>query len=48
MRRLATLLLCSAALVGGCSSGDDEPAPGAESTPTPAQEQQQDRGGYSY
>ena len=47
MRRLATLLLCSAALVGGCSS-DDEPATGAESTPTPAQEQQQDRGGYSY
>jgi len=50
MRRLlAAVLLCAAALVGGCSSGDEQPAaPAAEGTPTPAQESERDRGGYGY
>jgi hypothetical protein len=44
MRRLATLLLCAAALVAGCGSDDDEQsAPAGEATPTPTQDR-----GYSY
>jgi hypothetical protein len=46
MRRLATLLLCAAALIAGCGSDDDKSAPAAEGTPTPSQEQ--DRGSYGY
>ncbi len=46
MRRIATLLLCAAALLAGCGSDDDEATPAAEGTPTPAQEQ--DRSGYGY
>jgi major membrane immunogen (membrane-anchored lipoprotein) len=46
MRRLATLLLCAAALVAGCGSDDEQSAPAAEGTPTPTQEQSSDRYGY--
>jgi major membrane immunogen (membrane-anchored lipoprotein) len=46
MRRLATLLLCAAALIAGCGSDDEHSAPAAKGTPTPSQ--QQDRGGYDY
>jgi hypothetical protein len=45
MRRLATLLLCTAALVAGCGSDDDEQAtPAATATPSA----ESDRGGYGY
>jgi hypothetical protein len=46
MRRLAAVLFCAAALIGGCGSDDEQPA--AEGTPTPTQEPEQDRGSYGY
>jgi major membrane immunogen (membrane-anchored lipoprotein) len=49
MRRLAALLFCSAALLAGCGSDDEQTtSPAADGTPTPEQEQPQDRGSYGY
>jgi major membrane immunogen (membrane-anchored lipoprotein) len=48
MRRLVAVLFCAAALVGGCGSDDEQAAPAADSTPTPTQDQSQDRGSYGY
>ncbi|HWM11141.1 MAG TPA: hypothetical protein VNO82_17425 [Solirubrobacteraceae bacterium] len=49
MRRLAALLFCTAALVAGCGSDEEQTAsPASDSTPTPAQEDKQDRGSYGY
>jgi hypothetical protein len=49
MRRLAALLFSAAVLVAGCGSDDEQTAsPASEGTPTPAQEDKQDRGSYGY
>jgi major membrane immunogen (membrane-anchored lipoprotein) len=46
MRRLAAVLFCAAALIGGCGSDDEPAAPAAEGTATPTPTQ--DRGSYGY